>query len=526
MNSTRKLKVGGWLAGFAAAVLQLGASANAASAPRVLQVGSYAGHRGAFNTIQAAVNAARPGDWILIAPGDYHEAGSDLAGVYVTTPGIHLRGMDRSHVIVDGTLPGSAPCSSDPAAQNFGTDSHGRNGIEVFKVDGVSIENLTVCNFMGDVAGSQGNQIWWNGGDGSGQIGMGNFSGAYLTATSSFYQPNANLAQYGIFASNARGPGLIEHSYASNMSDSAFYVGGCADCNTTLRFVHAQNSAQGFSGSNAGGRLVLEYSEWDGNQSGIVPSSLAVDDLPSPQDGACPGNPPQSCTLIQYNYVHDNNNPNTPAAGLAATVPVGTGIDLTGGRNNTVRGNSVVRNGAWGILLNDYPDYSASNGDPAYCSGGIQSYTPPAPYDQLYAPNLPIPCYFQSFGNQVTANVLQDNGFFGNATNGDLANAALPYASNNCFDGNVNSRTGAPSSAPRHLQNPAVAGVCGRPWKPAVNQEILLTEQLGCASVGLCAGLPPPLYPTQTQVLLLPLAHEPGLPEACAGVPRNSWCPR
>lgn len=28
-----------------------------------------------FNSIQAAVDAARPGDWILIAPGDYHERG-------------------------------------------------------------------------------------------------------------------------------------------------------------------------------------------------------------------------------------------------------------------------------------------------------------------------------------------------------------------------------------------------------------------------------------------------------------------
>src|ERR1700680_4447717 len=81
----------------------------------VLRVGSYRGTSGQFQTIQAAVNAAQPGDWILIGPGDYHEHGALNDGVLVTTPNIHIRGMDRNRVIVDGTLPGASACSSDPA---------------------------------------------------------------------------------------------------------------------------------------------------------------------------------------------------------------------------------------------------------------------------------------------------------------------------------------------------------------------------------------------------------------------------
>src|SRR2546421_11871304 len=98
-----------------------------AAGSHVLRVGSFHGIAGQFQTIQAAVNAAQPGDWILIGPGDYHEQGASTAGVMVTTPNIHLRGMDRNHVIVDGTLPGASACSSDPALQNFGPS--GRNGI-------------------------------------------------------------------------------------------------------------------------------------------------------------------------------------------------------------------------------------------------------------------------------------------------------------------------------------------------------------------------------------------------------------
>ena len=523
-----------------------GAFAQAPSSPPgVLQVGTFDGVAGGYQTIQDAVNAAHPGDWILIAPGTYHEAGADVAGVLIMIPGIHLRGMDRNLVVVDGTNSNPSTCSSRPADQNFGINGNGRNGIEVLKVDGVTIDNLTVCNFLGDLFGNNGNQIWWNGGDGSGKIGMGAYSGSYLTASSTFYQKGTpisaqQLAQYGVFSSNAKGPGSISYSYASNMSDSGFYIGACADCNTVLNYVHAQNNAQGFSGSNAGGHLVLENSEWDLNQAGIVPSSLAVYDPPSPQNGACPHDAGASCTLIQGNYVHDNNNPNTPAAGLAAIVPVGTGIDLRGGINNTVQNNYVSHNGAWGILLNDFADFSPPPFPRTYCEGGTQNYTPPSPYDQLYLPpyvpppapggppSLPIPCYFSSFGNKVLNNSFLNNGFFGNDTNGDLANAALPYSTDNCFQGNVNLRAGTPSSSPSDLQDPSVGGTCGAAWNPNTQQEYSLTLQLGCDSLGppsgACTGLRGPLYPLQKQVQLLPIPRLAGMSNPCDGVPQNSWC--
>jgi parallel beta-helix repeat protein len=496
-----------------------------ASGPAVLQVGSFNGQTGAYTTIQAAVNAARPGDWILIGPGDYHEQGAPNAGVLITAPGIHLRGMDRNGVIVDGTAAGFGACSANPAAQSYGPNGTGRDGIEVLKVSGVSIENLTTCNFLSDPSGSDGNQIWWNGGDGSGQIGLGSFHGGYLTASTTFFSSTlTNAAQYGIFVSNSQGPGAIEHSYASNMADSSFYVGACADCNATLRQVHAENSAQGYSGSNAGGHLVIEDSEWDLNRSGIVPSSLANDDPPSPQNGACPGVPNSSCTLIQRNHVHDNNNPNTPSFGIAATTAIGTGIDITGGRNDTVQNNLIVNNGAWGILVNDYPDPTLP-AVPTYCQGGIPGFNPPPPYNQILGPL--IPCYFYAYGNVVQNNRFSGNGSFGNPTNGDLANAALPISAGNCFRGNRDLTSGQPTSAPGQLQDPAVAGTCGAPWNPPPTQLVPLVLQVLCAGLGPSSGacVAGPGYPQPTGVQLLPIPSEPGLRDPCAGVPTNSWCP-
>src|SRR5436189_6016324 len=81
-----------------------GASSAGAS---VLRVGTWNGIAGDYQTIQGAVDAASPGDWILVGPGDYKEQGDpgqpEPAGVLITTPDIHLRGMDRTAVVVDGT---------------------------------------------------------------------------------------------------------------------------------------------------------------------------------------------------------------------------------------------------------------------------------------------------------------------------------------------------------------------------------------------------------------------------------------
>ena len=479
-----------------------------ASGPQVLLVGSYHGMAGQFQTIQAAVNAAHPGDWILIGPGDYHEQGTSTDGVLVTTPNLHLRGLDRNGVIVDGTLPGAAACSSDPALQNFGAS--GRNGIEVLKTDGVSVENLTVCNFLSDNSGGNGNQVWFNGGDGSGSIGLGSFAGRYLTASSTYYKDDFSAqAIYGIFASNVGGPGLFEQDYASNMGDSSFYVGACPDCHVVLTHVHAQNSPLGYSGTNSGGHLLIENSEWDHNKVGIAPNSYNNDDWPSPQNGACPAGQTgptgtASCTVIRQNFVHDNNNPNVPQFGSVRAIGAGTGIALVGGENDTVSDNRVSHQGFYGILIFDLPDPEtppASNPHP--CSGGIQ---------------LGSLCYFVGYGNEMTSNFLMNNGFFGNVTNGDLADGHTAYNPGNCWHGNFDPH--GLTSAPANIQT--TLGTCGvvNQGDQTVENEVLCVD----GDTPACASLPPLHYPKETGAVLMPIPREQSMPDPCAGVPANPWC--
>src|SRR5712692_5338371 len=109
-----------------AALLTLVASAASAA---VLRVGTLNGQAGDFTSIQEAVDAASPGDWILITPGDYHErgdythtlpSGAAAGAVLITKPNLHLRGLDRNQVIVDGTKAGSAPSDASADAQDLG----------------------------------------------------------------------------------------------------------------------------------------------------------------------------------------------------------------------------------------------------------------------------------------------------------------------------------------------------------------------------------------------------------------------
>ena len=567
------------------AVLGMAAPSASAQAPKALLVGP-AGTPGAqYTSIQVAVDAAAPGDWVLVAPGVYHEKGSNdpehPAGVIIKKPNIHLRGMNRNTVIVDGTnvvagnaspttMPaGSAACPSDDAHQDNGPlDSNmnprGRNGILVlgrdsaghkFLADGSYIENLSVCNFIN--TGGNGNEIWWNGGDGTGEIGMHSFWGDYLTATSTYYKdPSHGTGSYGIFTSNEDGPGVIDHSYASNMQDSGYYIGACPNCNAILRNSRGSSNADGFSGTNAGGNLVIQDNQFDHGRTGLTSNAQNNDDKPPPQKGQCPtGVIPAAgaagCTYWIGNHVHHNNNPNTPGSGLTAVSAIGSGMEMVATQHNTLLNNIVDHQGSWGIMTFDFPDPETT----ANCNEG--TYLPPI---------SPQVCLWQSLGNIVANNQFSNNGYYGNVSNGDIADEAM-YASTaahptaaldpNCFHDNhdAGGLTGYPDTPP-------LESLCGPGTLATTVQKGILAAQLVCATGadslftngavttpcpnpedpslrpqypqhdGVCGtevspGILTPAGDTRNGVCLLPLStslNQTTMPDPCAGTPPNAYC--
>ncbi len=243
-----------------------------------------------YPTIQSAVDAAEPGDLVLIQPGRYRES------VSVTTPRLVIRGVDRNTVILDG--------------------EYVRENGFVVVADGVAIENMTAIGYTV-------NDFFWNGVTG--------YRGSYLTAIDGWV--------YGIYAFDSV-DGLFEHSYASGSWDAGFYIGQCDPCRAMVTNVVAEFNGLGYSGTNSSGDIYIVNSEWRYNVGGIVPNSLDSELLP-----------PVSRVTVAGNYVHHNGEVGRAPSRVAEWSAFGNGILLAGARDSVVRNNLAVNNKTSGIQI-------------------------------------------------------------------------------------------------------------------------------------------------------------------------------
>ena len=498
---------------------------------RVLRVGTYHGIAGQYTSIQAAVNAAHPGDWILIAPGDYKTTSSSApkgapdapAGILITKPRIYLRGMNRNTVIVDGTKPGSPRCSKSESAQNFGPKDKkgalGLNGIMVWKAGDVWIQNLTVCNFLGGSGGDgdTGNEIWWNGGADSGKVGGHGYYGSYMTATSTYFKGEATAAEYGIFSSNWAG-GTWDQSYASNFNDSGYYIGACQQvCHQTIDNAWAEFNALGYSGSNSGGWMLIENSRFDNNEDGFDTNSQNGDE-PPPQNGALSrrrGAARCRRAVVLGAVPQHVRRQQQPERARRRVGGRGTGghRHVAVGRAERHRDGQPVREQR---RLGPDHDSVLDSGKP--CTGGILG--------ALGAGS----CLFDESGDAVLDNTFSHNGFFGNPSNGDFGLTNFEQGPTDCFSGNVEPGGGAVTTTPANLEQtyPTCNGQAVAASDSAAGP---FTNEVLCdAQVSLAAGAKPPCqptdhYPRRTKVVMHPLPkHLATMPNPCAGVPANPWC--
>ncbi len=354
-----------------------------------------------YETIQAAVNASHKGDWVLVEPGEYDEE------VVVTkaNEGIHIRGMDRNSVVLNG-------------------QGKVGNGILITKANDVWVENLTAHDFNhGEGCPDEecGNEIWWTGGVNSRKQGVHGWFGKYLTT----YDTGQD-GGYGIFAQNEH-EGWWEHIYSSGFDDSGIYIGACWECEARVTDATMEKNSVGYSGSNSGGRLVIEKSVFRDNGAGIVPNGENPGDGPPPQDGECNGKPSNSpyriipnteiarCTVFKENLVTENNNLETPVNGSTEIAPWGVGVELPGDLADLVENNTITKNANNGVLAFEYPN----------------PFPPEA-----------STIYFQLSGDKIANNKFSENGTAGGSLAGDITmqGGTFPYhkhtSDNDCAIGN------------------------------------------------------------------------------------------
>ncbi len=215
-----------------------------------------------------------------------------------------------------------------------------------------------------------------------------------------------------------------------------------------------------------------------------------------------------------HNLVEDNNNAHAPIApgGYASAGPVGTGMTVAGGRNDTVMENTFRGNAAWGALFVPFPDSDKPYpGVTCAGSGGHEV----AGFGCVYDPQ----------GDRMVGNTFSGNGYWKNPSNGDYGQVTLfAHEPQNCFAANI-----APDgSAPANLEKTQPR--CG-PLTTASNSGGALLAQVECdtgfgscpaAGTGGGAGYPKP-SPSAVVIHPLPTNLE-SMSNPCKGVPANAWC--
>jgi hypothetical protein len=329
-----------------------------------------------YPTITEAVDAAVPGDLILISPGVYNEA------VNVTTDELTIRGLDRNEVILDGEL------ELD-------------NGIRVLGAKGVAIENMTARNYTN-------NGFFWTGVDG--------YRGSYLTA--------ARNGDYGIYAYDST-HGLLEHSYASGSPDAGFYIGQCFECDAVIDDVISEYNGLGYSGTTSGGNLYIINSRFNNNRAGINTNSATYE--------LCY---PQRQLTVVGNLVYSNNQPDTPAID-DAILAMGNGILVEGGIGNVIERNRVYDHPKTGIGIIPFAEFEPNDTEPSPDTWDQPcSETRNKP---LADPESIVPIFWEPHDNSVQGNVVEASGVADLAMSAVATDLSIidPTGLGNCFAGNT-----------------------------------------------------------------------------------------
>jgi hypothetical protein len=143
-------------------------------------------------------------------------------------------------------------------------------------------------------------------------------------------------------------------------------------------------------------------------------------------------------------------------------------------------------------------------------------------------PNTPLGCLFDEWGDAIIGNTFVHNGFFGHPSNGEFAQVNLEDGHpTDCYRANKNP---AGLSADAKAAEKAHPRCNGTPVKATSTNPDFLTEVLCDAQISLVSGQAPQCphgqYPRQQRVVMhaLPRGLK-SMPNPCAGVPANPWCP-
>lgn len=254
-------------------------------------------------SIQAAVNAAQPGDTIRVMPGTYIET------VYIDKDGIRLIG-----VIEQGNWPT--------------LEGEGRlNDAVLYSGNNIVVENLKITHYKGNaIMGQAGNN----------------------------FEIRNNLivdtGVYGVFPQLGQN-GIVEGNVVSGIEDAAIYV-GMSD-NVHVAHNEVFDSVAGIEIENSR-HAIVENNYVHNNTGGILAFITPGLPIKTTRD-----------VIIRHNFIVDNNTANFGAPGSTVSgIPAGTGILIMAADEVVIHDNIITGNKTAGMLVVDHQNASNVTIDP------------------------------------------------------------------------------------------------------------------------------------------------------------------
>src|SRR3954451_17490139 len=276
-------------------------------------------HKGQL--IQAAVDKAKAGDRILVAPGVYREEGkscpaasAQTCAVAIQKNGIKLIGQSsKKHPVVLKAKKGQ------DAGIEVGKRRTGDCLAEAsLRLHGSLIRGITVRGF--------------------------DDFGVFLLCVDHWRITRVRATgngEYGTFPSHTT-IGRLDHSFASGANDTGHYIGQSSHARVDHNV--AKGNVSGYELENSS-HIRADHNIASGNTGGILSFTLPNLDVKSNSDNR-----------IDHNRVFGNNKKNTCGEpdDTVCAVPRGTGILMLAIDRNRVESNKVTGNRSYGIAVANY----------------------------------------------------------------------------------------------------------------------------------------------------------------------------